>query len=342
MVRQLVRIAVDIMGGDYAPDEIVNGAVLAAQRGSVEIILVGPLSIICTQLSKHQVAQLPISCIGADEFVSEDESPVLALRRKSEATVNVAAKLVKTGEADAMVSMGSTGAVITSALQLLGTLEGIERPIIGGPILGFAPNTVIVDVGANVDCKPHQLLNFALIGCVFARKFLNISDPSVAMLSVGVEPAKGNNLVRKAYQLFLHSGLNFIGNIEGRDIPLGRANVVVCDGFVGNVLVKFCEGLGTTMATWLKASLAPYMPPEEINLVTTNLLSLANWADVFGGGPLLGVDGVVIIGHGSSHALEVAGAINQAKLAVETDFVNALKSELAKFPKISIPLVYSK
>jgi glycerol-3-phosphate acyltransferase PlsX len=300
------------------------------QQGGVEIFLVGPTHIIEEELSKYNTAHLTIPCIEAKELIKEGEHPALALQRKPEASVAVAARLVKQGQADAMVTMGSTGAAMVSSLYTLGTFEGIERPVLAGPFLGFAPNTVVVDYGANVDCKPHHLVNFAVIGCVLAQKFLNIPHPTVALLSIGAEEGKGNNLVRESYPLFKNSGLNFIGNVEGNDIPLGKANVIVCDGFVGNILVKFCESLGGTIAAWLRESLQGQLPAGDINSLAEKLVSLTNPAEVYGGGPLLGVNGVVIVGHGRSRAPEVAKAIHQAKYAVEIGFVETLKSELSK------------
>lgn len=323
----LVRIAVDAMGGDYAPEEIVKGAILAAQKGGIEILLVGPKAVIEAELKKHLATEVPILCVEANEVIKEGEHPALALRRKPDASVAVAAKLVSSGEASAMVSIGSTGAVMVSTLQILGTFEGIERPVVAGPILGFAPDTILVDWGANVDCKPLQLLDFAVLGSVFAQKFLNVANPTVALLSTGSEEGKGDNLVREAYLLLQDSGLNFIGNVEGNDIPLGRANVIVCDGFVGNVLVKFCESLGATIAHWLKDSLGGHLPAAKIETLVARLVSSTNPAQVYGGGLLLGVNKAVVVGHGRSRATEVAKAIHIAKFAVETGFVEMLKSE---------------
>lgn len=328
--NRLVRIAVDAMGGDHAPAEIVKGALLAAQNGGVEILLVGLKPIIEAELERYSATNVPILCVEAGEVIKEGEHPALALRHKSDASIVVAISLVKSGEASAAISIGSTGAAMVSALQILGTFEGIERPAVAAPILGFAPNTVLVDWGVNVDCKPRQLVDFAILGSVFAQKFLNIANPTVSLLSTGSEEGKGNNVVREAYLLLKESGLNFIGNVEGSDIPLGRANVIVCDGFVGNVLVKFCESLGVTIAQWLKNNLEGHLAQAETENLITKLISSTNAAQVYGGGPLLGVNGVVIKGHGRSRAPEVAKAIHIAKFAVEIGFVEMLKSELSK------------
>ena len=251
-----LRIAVDAMGGDYAPAEIVKGAILAAQKDDVEIALVGPTKILERELAKYNPPHnLPIYKVQADEVVEEGESPAFVVRRKPNSSMAVAAKLVKSGEVDAMVSAGASGAVAVSAIQFIGMLDGMGRPAIGGTLGSFAPNTVVMDLGANVDCKPHQLLAFATAGSVFAEKFLHIPNPTVGLLSTGAEEGKGNEVVRESYSLLKNSSLNFIGNIEGNDILSGRANVIICDGFVGNVLVKFYESIGPYALEWIKQRL---------------------------------------------------------------------------------------
>jgi glycerol-3-phosphate acyltransferase PlsX len=318
------------MGGDYAPGEVIKGVVTSAEEGGVEIILVGPLSTLQAELAKHAMSNLPITCINADEVIKEGEPPALALRQKRNASVTVATKLVKDGKADAIISAGPTGAVVANALMILGTVEGIDRPVVGGPFLGLSPNTVVMDVGGNVACKPFHLLNFAVVGCVYAQKLLNIPNPTVALLSIGAEEGKGNELIKECYPLFQRSSLNFIGNVEGNDIATGQANVIVCDGFVGNILVKFCEGLGITIAQWLKTSLGGKLSNAEISKLSDNLIALTNSVDMSGGGPLLGVNGVAMIMHGRSQALQFTRAIAYAKTIFETGLVNSLNSELAR------------
>lgn len=339
-VSKKVRIAVDAMGGDYAPEEIIKGAVLAAQKGDVEIALVGPIDILKKEIAKcNSSASLPIRCVQASDVVKEGESPALAVRRKPNCSIAVATKLVKAGEADAVVGAGSSGAVAVSAIQYLGMVEGVERPAIGGTLGSFAPNTVLVDFGANVDCKPHQLLSFAIAGSVFAKKFLNIANPTVGLLSTGTEEGKGNEVVREAYPLLKDSGLNFIGNIEGSDIFSGKANVIVCDGFVGNVILKFYESLGDHAVNYMKRKLKKYPPLGGIAKLLFNRLfpvtKMSYEGEEEGSGILWGVDGVVRISHGASRAPHIACAIASARKAVEADIVGCLKSELAKFQKES-------
>lgn len=328
--KKPVRIAVDAMGGDHAPGEVIKGAVTAAKESGVEVILVGPLAILQTELAKYDTSGLPIKCVNADEFVKEGEPPALILRQKRNASIIVATKLVKGGEADAVVSAGPTGAVVASALTIFGSPEGMARPVVGGPLLGFSPKTVVMDYGGNVDCKPYHLLNFAVVGCAYAQKLLNISNPTVALLSVGSEEGKGNELVKESWPLFQRSGLNFIGNVEGNDIVSGKANVIICDGFVGNTLLKFLEGLGVAIAQWLKTNLSGKLSDSEINKVRHGLLAQTVGADIIGGAPLLGVNGVAMVMHGRSQASQFTSAIAQAKIVVEAGLVETVNSELMR------------
>jgi len=325
-----IKIAVDGMGGDYAPAQIVKGAVQAAKELGVEIILVGLKADIDAELAKIDTANLPIHLVEASETIEDGEEPAFAVMRKPNSSVALATRLVKNGEADAMISAGPTGAAMVSALQYLGTLPGIERPMAGGAFLQLAPKTVTLDLGANVGCQPYHLVDFAVAGSVFARTFLGIDNPTVGLLNVGAEEGKGNKLVKEAYPLLKKSGLNFIGNVEGMDIPAGKANVIVCDGFVGNILVKFCEGLGRSVSQWLGQELRDSLSSSDIENISTKLYRLMSPGAVTGGGPLWGVNGVVTIAHGNSRAPQIAGTIKQAKLAVESRFVNALQTELEK------------
>jgi len=259
----------------------------------------------------------------------EGESPARALRQKPRASILVSTGLVKKGLADASVTMGSTGAAMAAAAVVLGVMEGIERPALGGPIVGLAPRTVVIDLGANVDCRPAQLVSFALIGHVFARLFWGIEKPRVAMLSVGAESGKGNRQVQEATELMAGSGLNFIGNIEANDLPNGVAEVAVCDGFVGNIIMKLTEGFGAGMAEHLKNSLDGQLSELEVERVAGEVYEMNNVVESYGGGPLFGVNGVSIVGHGRAKAESVRRAIATAKLSVEVDLVKNLNDELA-------------
>jgi len=300
-----IRIAVDAMGGDHAPAEIVKGAVLAARENNLDIALVGPPDIVLAELSKYDASGLPIRCVQAEDVIKEGKDQALAVRRKPDASITVAAKLLKEGEVDALVSASPTGAIVASAIRHLGMIDGIERPVIGGAIFNALPNTVVFDCGVNMDCKPYQLLTFALIGSVYCKKLLNIDNPTVGLLNIGAEAEKGNQLTKETYRILKESSLNFIGNVEGNQMMSGCANVLVCDAFVGNVLFKFVESIGMFRDS----------AGEE------------NGADL-GGGIIWGVNGLIRKLHGDSRAPHVALKIRHAGLAVEADLVGALKSGL--------------
>ena len=321
------RIAVDAMGGDFAPAEIVNGAVEAAAAGRVDVLLVGEPESLQGVLPESAPPNLRV--VPSQGVISEAESPIEAIRSKPNASIVVAAGLVKESKADALVSMGSTGATMAAGAVALGTLEGIERPALGGPFLGLAPNTIMLDLGTSIDCRPSQLLNYAVLGSALAKVLQGIEQPRVALLSVGTEEGKGNRQVREAYQLFQTSGLNFIGNVEGVDVPLGKADVVVCDGFVGNVLMKFAEGLGMAVVEYFKSRI-----PEEARgmagALMGELIRLTNAVEHVGGGPLLGLNGIAIVGHGRSKAPSVAAAIELARESLEQGLVDMMRRDLAQ------------
>jgi len=333
-----MKIAIDAMGGDFAPEEIVKGAVLGAREHGVGIILTGPRERIQAELNKYDTSGMDIEIEHTDEYLVEGEPPAYAMRKKRNTSIMVAIRMVKEGRAAAAIGVGPTGGVFASAVQVLGLMEGLSRPVIGGQFLGFAPKTIMIDLGGNVDCRPDQLLDFGAIGMVYARKYLNIPDPTIALLSNGREEGKGNEVVKEAYKLFKMSSLNFIGNLEGNDVACGKANVIICDGFVGNVVIKFCEGLGGVIADWLEKELQGRLPGTDVAEIIAALKRATISADTTGGGPLLGVDGVVCKAHGRSKAPEVARTIGTAKQTVEMDMVGTLKSELAAIRnRINIP-----
>ena len=326
----LLTIAVDAMGGDYAPAEVVKGAVEAVRGGKVRVILVGDPMVVGTELDSYYLGDTPISLVPSEGMIQETEQPVTAIRQKPRASVVEAVKLVKAGKAQAAVTMGSTGAATASAALVLGLLDGVERPALGGPLLDPLSQTVLVDLGANMDCRPTQLLGFAAIGCAFARSVQGIGDPRVALLSVGAEAEKGNRQVQEAHPIFKESGLNFVGNVEGGDLFLDRADVVVCDGFIGNVLMKFGEGMSLALIKQLRKLLDGRFPAEELDRLEQEVYTLTNAVERAGGGPLLGVDGIVVVGHGRSRASSVTGAIEMARSTVEMGLVESMRRELAK------------
>jgi len=334
IANRRVRIAIDAMGGDYAPSEIVKGAVEAAEKSNIEVTLVGPTNIVESELAKYNISHLPIRCVNADDFIKEEEHPALAVRRRPNSSIAVATKLVKARETDALVAATSTGAVVTSAIQYLGMVDGIDRPVLGGVLSNIAPNTIIMDLGVNVDCKPEHLVNFAIIGSVYARMFLNIANPTVGLLNIGKEEGKGNQLARETYPLLQKSGLNFIGNVEGSGILTGQANVIVCDAFVGNAIFKFSESGAEIVGKYFKNKVKRY--PIISRLLkgrVKGLVESLSLPDSVGGGLIWGVDGIVLKIHGHSRAPDVAIKVAQAKMAVERDVVSYLKLELAKIKK---------
>lgn len=331
-----IRIALDGMGGDYAPREVVLGAVQAARQQGVQIILVGPEDRLRAELVACSVAgmerpwDLPIELCHTDQFIRDGESPASGLRAKPRASVAVCARLVKEGQADAVVTMGHTGAAMIAGHWTFGTLPGVRRPVVGGAFLPLAPETLVFDLGANADCRPELFLQFAAVGVAYARSLLGIPDPSVGLLSNGTEPTKGTAQTRAAYQLLSESQHNFVGYVEGWDLAGGRVNVVLCDGFVGNILIKYGEGLGGALARWLAEQLAGQLPEAQVAELVGRVRAMMEIEEQLGGGPLLGVDGVMVIGHGRSRAPAVARAIAQASRVVESNLVEELRAELVQ------------
>ena len=324
-----ITVAVDAMGGDNAPGEVVAGVVEAARGEGVRIGLVGDPSAVKAELAKHDTQGLPITFVPSEGVILEGDQPALALRQKPRASILVSTGMVKEGVADASVTMGSTGAAMAAGVVVLGVIEGIDRPALGGPVIGLAPNTVVIDLGSNVDCRPAQMLSFAVIGDVFARQFWGVERPRVALLSVGGESGKGNRQVREATELIARSGLNFVGNVEANELPFSKADVAVCDGFVGNIVMKLTEGLGAVIVDHLRGRLSDKLSEDDLEQVSKELYDLNNVVETWGGGPLLGVNGVSVVGHGRAKAEGVRRAIATAKLAVEVEFVPKLNQELA-------------
>ncbi|MQG19109.1 MAG: phosphate acyltransferase PlsX [SAR202 cluster bacterium] len=325
-----IKIAVDAMGGDNAPHDIVAGAVEAAETLDVEILLVGDPEKLKIELKKHNSSNNNLQLIPSEGVILESDKPALALRQKPKASILVTTSLVKKGLANASVTMGSTGAAMAAAAVILGVIENVERPSLGGPILGLAPQTIIIDLGTNIDCKPSQILSFAIIGHVYAKVFWNLPSPRIALLSVGAEENKGNKLVQEAKNLLNNSPLNFIGNIEANDLTNNMADVVVCDGFTGNIVMKLTEGLGTSIANYLSEELKGKLPEKELNQLTNKIYELNNVVEVNGGGPILGVKGVSVVGHGRGNSKSVLNAIKSAKQTVEIKYIEKLNQELSQ------------
>ena len=324
-----IRVAVDTMGGDFGPPETVKGALQGLDTHNIELLLVGDQDLLESELAHYNIKNKPVKVVASVGKIGDDEHPIEGLRRKPQSSILVATKLLKSGDADLLVSMGSTGASMASSVFILGLMDGLERPCIGGPFLGVAPRTVLVDMGSNIDCRPPLMLSFAALGSVFSQKFLGIENPRVGLLSVGSEAAKGNRQVHESYQLLQESHLNFIGNVEGMDFFTGRADVIVCDGFVGNILMKFTEGLGTALSHYVEQRLADHLPAAELAKVSSDLWETTNMPRTMGG-PLFGVNGMVMLGHGSCRASGIAGAIHTGVRCAQIGMVESMRQELAQ------------
>ncbi|HEY9649258.1 MAG TPA: phosphate acyltransferase PlsX [Coleofasciculaceae cyanobacterium] len=323
------RIAIDAMGGDYAPDEIVAGALMAQEELGVDVLLVGEPELIEASLQR-QNNQTPVEIIPSAGAIAMHEEPLKALRRKPKASINVAMDLVKHKQAEAVVSAGHSGAAMASALLRLGRLPGIERPAIAAilPTLTGKP-VILLDVGANVDCRPKFLEQFAIMGSIYSESVLGIDNPNVGLINIGEEPCKGNDLAIRTHQLLqANSQLNFIGNAEGRDVLSGRFDVIVCDGFTGNVLLKFAESVGDVMLQILREEILHGLNGKlGTAILKPNLNRIQQRLDGVerGGGLLLGVSGICVIGHGSSQAPSIFNAIRLAKESVDSQVLNTMQ-----------------
>jgi glycerol-3-phosphate acyltransferase PlsX len=316
----VVRIAVDAMGGDKAPQAIVEGAVLAMEKGYVrpdEIILVGRQDEIVRILEDLKASQSGMEVVDAPEVVGMDESPVDALRRKRKSSIVRTISLVKEQAAQAAISAGNTGAVVAGSVFLLGMLKGIKRPGIGVLFHSQGGPCTLIDVGANVNCKPVHLFQYGWMAANYMQSVHGIENPRTAMINIGEEDEKGTNLLRETHALFESSPLNFIGNIEGQDLFAGKCDVVVCDGFVGNVILKVSEGLGAYFQSTLVERLHEAGKDNaHWPKVFKDLVARLDYAE-YGGAPLLGVNGNVFIGHGRSTPRAISNAIRVARIPVE-------------------------
>jgi phosphate acyltransferase len=344
------RIALDAMGGDHAPAAPVAGAVAAAREYGLAVDLVGPADVLRAELARHRARDLPLTVVDAPDVIGMAESPAVAVRQKRQSSLVVGIQRVASGQADGFVSAGNSGAVMAAALLGLQRIPGVARPALGAVVPTARGRCLIIDVGANADCKPENLAQFAVMGADYVERVLGVARPSVGLLSIGEEPGKGNQLARDAHPLLQDLPLHFIGNVEGKDIPLGNADVIVTDGFTGNVVLKVVEGTPRALAQIVRAELLPHKP-ERIALpllaagalaaivtpalrrpaahvagaallggsalalsfapAVTRLWRRLDWAE-HGGVPLLGVNGVCIIAHGRSHARALKNALRVA------------------------------
>lgn len=327
-----MKIAVDAFGGDNAPHEIVKGCVAAIQETDDDIILVGREQEIADVLQSEAVPEGRITICNASEVIETGDHPVEAVRHKKDSSLVVSLRLVKEGKADAVVSAGNTGAYLAGAFRILGRMKGIKRPALTTvmPTVGKNPG-VLLDVGANADCRPQYLVQFAQMGSIYASSVLNIENPRVALLNIGAEEAKGNALTKEAHQLLKQENLNFMGNIEPRYVLSDSADVVVCDGFTGNVVIKLIEGTASTLFSMLKqVFFKSFATKLAAGILKPGLKSIKNQMDysAYGGAPFLGIDGVVFKAHGSSDRVAIANCIKAASRYLSAGVNDKIKAAI--------------
>lgn len=335
-----MHIAVDAMGGDHGPQEVVRGVVLAARQSRAHFYVVGDKSLAGSELASARPAPPNVELVHASEVIEMGEQPTVAFRKKPDASVVVAVRMVKERRADAVVTIGNTGAAMAVSLLTLGRIKGIDRPAIATPLPSLTGTFVLLDAGATVDCDPNNLYEFALMGSIYAEHVLGIAAPRVGLLSNGEEAAKGNDLVKRTHALFgqvasTDTAFRFIGNIEGRDVFRGGADVVACDGFIGNVVLKTGEGVAElvvrlvreelTRHAWMKPFLIPLRPALK------RLRTRVDYSE-WGGAPMLGVNGLVIIGHGRSNSMAIANACRAAERAIAHDIIAVIRDRICTSP----------
>jgi phosphate acyltransferase len=328
-----MRIAVDAMGGDHAPGRIVDGALAAARHLGIGVDLVGPTAAVRAELTRHEDHDaLDIRVIDAAEVIGMGESPGQALRRKPRSSIRIAAELVASGEAAALVSAGHTGATVVAAHAVFGMVPGVDRPGLAPSVPTRDGSAVLIDAGATVECKPGYLLQFGVMGAVYARAWMGIERPRVGLLSIGEEASKGNDLTREAHRLLKASPLHFVGNVEARDIFSGQADVIVCDGFTGNVALKLSEGLVEMVEELLGEELQSTFSSQVGYLLSRRAFrrfrKRVDYSE-YGGAPLMGVAGLCIVGHGHSSAKAIRNAVVMASRFVSSNVLNRVEQEIA-------------
>ncbi len=326
-----IIIAVDAMGGDNAPGEIVKGAVQALSTPGFKIVLVGREADVQAELAKHEYDKARIDICNANEVIGTDEVPTMAVKKKKDSSIVVGLNLLKADKAHAFVSAGSTGAVLTGATVIVGRINKIERPALATLLPCEKGYTFLIDCGANVDAKPSYLVQFAQMGSVYMEHIMGVTNPRVGLINIGAEREKGNALTKEAYELLEHSGVNFCGNVEARDITTQAADVLVCDAFVGNVVLKFAEGLSKSLMQMIKEEITRTTVSKLAALVLKNnfrsLKKRFDYSEV-GGAPFLGLKKLVVKTHGSAEAKAVSAAVLQCEKFVEQDIVSKIEERL--------------
>jgi glycerol-3-phosphate acyltransferase PlsX len=334
-LAHMIKIAVDSMGSDNSPFSEVEGSVQAAKAYGVNVILVGKESLLAPLLKEAGGKGLPIEIRNATQVIAMDEPPTAALRKKKDSSIRVAAELVREKIASGLVSAGNTGAVMATSKMVFGTVPGVDRPALAAVLPTL---TVLLDVGANIACKPHHLVQFAVMGHLFSKKIVGIASPRVGLMSVGEEETKGNELTKEVHKVLKELHLNFIGNVEGRDLYNGRADVIVCDGFTGNVALKTSEGLIEAVVKLLKEELSRNLQVKLGALLSQQsfkrLKKRLDYSE-YGGAPLLGLRGVSIICHGRSSSNAIKNAIRVAKEFAENQINAKLEAELSQIDRVT-------
>lgn len=336
-----MKIVIDGMGGDNAPQEIVKGAVQAAALTEHSIILIGDESQINKELGKHRYNKEQISVVHANEVISNDDPPVKAVRTKQDSSMVKGINMLKSGDADLFISAGNTGALMAAGLFILGRIQGIDRPAIAStfPILGKSGVTLLVDAGANSECKPNNLLEFATMGSIYMEKVMEIKNPTVGLVNIGTEETKGTTIIKAAYELLSKSSMRFVGNVEARDVPKGVCDVFVCDGFTGNIILKLSEGLAWTIFKLLKQKFTSGIKSKiGALLLSDKLKELKAEFDYseYGGAPILGVKGAVVKMHGSSNANAVKNTILKGIPYAENNVVQMIQNSVLELEEIII------
>jgi len=326
-----MRIVLDAMGGDHGPAVTVKGAVAAVNEYGVHMILTGDEVKLRTELNKYNFPTASIEIIHCTESIENEDKPVAAIRKKKDSSMVVALNLVKAGKADAVISAGNTGALLAGGLFVLGRIPGIDRPALAPVFPTSKGVSVLIDGGANADCKPRNFLEFGLMGSIYAEKALQIGKPRVCVVNIGIEEGKGNDITKEAYQTCKKAPYNFIGNVEARDIPAGYADVIICDGFTGNVILKLTEGVAGVIFKILKEELTKN-PIRKLGalILKSGLSGFKKRFDYteYGGAPFLGVQGILIKAHGSSDANAIKNAIRQARILIENRVIPEIENEI--------------
>ena len=328
-----MRIGIDVMGGDNAPRAIIEGSILALKEYGLELYLVGLKDEIDKYLSGEDKKNPRINIVEASEIINVNEAPVNAIKHKKDSSLVVGLKLVKDGRCDAFVSAGSTGAFLAGSLLKVGRIKGIDRPALSPLIPTLKGNCMIIDAGANVDSKPRNLQQFAVMGSIYMEKVMGIKNPRVGLLNIGAEESKGNELTKESFELIRNTGVNFIGNVEARNIISGVCDVCVSDGFAGNVLLKTTEGVAMTLFKLVKKEFMKSLKTKlGAVLLKDGLMNLKKQFDYteVGGAPFLGINGIMIKAHGSSDANAIKNAIRQAKLLYDNKCIDTIMNEISK------------